>query len=350
MSFSSPSYGTKVAAGVFPAKQSKRIFVVGATGYIGKFVVRELVGRGYDVVSFARKRSGVGASTTAGQTWDELKGSEVRFGNVSDPDSLKSDGIRGEHFDVLVSCLTSRTGGVKDAWDIDYRATKNALDTGKAAGVTQCMLLSAICVQKPLLEFQKAKLKLEKELIKSGLTYSIVRPTAFFKSIAGQVESVKNGKPFVMFGNGELTSCKPISEADLARFMADCLEDPAKQNKILPIGGPGRAISVKEQGEMLFELLGKEPKFKRVPIQIFDVIIPVLSLLAKIFPKFEDKAEFARIGKYYCSESMLVLNPETGIYDADATPSYGTDTLRDFYERVLKEGLAGQELGNHAMF
>lgn len=350
MSSSSPSSGEVVSAGVSPAKQSKRIFVVGATGYIGKFVVRELVNRGHDVVSFARERSGVGASTTAEQTCQELKGSEVRFGDVSDPASLAKNGICGEHFDVVASCLTSRTGGVKDAWNIDYRATKNALDAGKAAGAAQFLLLSAICVQKPLLEFQRAKLKFEKELIESGLTYSIVRPTAFFKSIAGQVESVKNGKPFVMFGNGELTSCKPISEADLARFMADCLEDPSKQNKILPIGGPGEAISVREQGEMLFKLLGREPKFKRVPIQMFDVIIPVLSVLAKLFPKLEDKAEFARIGKYYCSESMLVLNPETGRYDADATPSYGSDTLRDFYERVLKEGLAGQELGDHAMF
>ncbi len=332
------------------SQQKKRIFLVGSTGYIGKFVVRELVARGHEVVSFARERSGVGASATAGQTKKELKGSEVRFGNVSDMDSLLNEGIRGEHFDVVVSCLTSRTGGIKDAWNIDYQATRNTFDAGIAAGAKHFLLLSAICVQKPILAFQRAKLKFEKELIESGLTYSIVRPTAFFKSIAGQVESVKKGKPFVMFGDGELTSCKPISEADLARFMADCLEDPAKQNKILPVGGPGKAISVREQAEMLFELLEKEPKFKRMPIRMFDVIIPVLSLLAKIFPKLEDKAEFARIGKYYCSESMLVLNPETGKYDPDATPSYGSDTLRDFYGRVIKEGLKGQELGEHAMF
>lgn len=331
-------------------RQQKRIFVAGATGYIGKFVVRELVSRGYEVVSFARERSGVNASTTTEQTRRELMGSEVRFGDVCDLESLKNNGFRGERFDVVVSCLTSRNGGVKDSWNIDYQATKNVLDAGKAAGVSHFVLLSAICVQKPLLEFQRAKLKLEKELMESGLTWSIVRPTAFFKSIAGQVEAIKNGKPYVMFGNGELTACKPISEADLARFMADCIDDPAKQNRILPVGGPGKAITARQQGEMIFELLGKEPKFKNMPIQMFDVIIPVLTLLSKIFPKLEDKAEFARIGKYYCSESMLVLNPATGKYDADATPSYGTDTLRDFYRRVIKEGLAGQELGAHSMF
>ncbi|NTV03204.1 MAG: NAD(P)-dependent oxidoreductase [Chlorobiaceae bacterium] len=327
-----------------------RIFVVGATGYIGKFVVRELVSRGYDVVSFARERSGVDASTTAEETRQQLMGSEVRFGDVCSLPSLMKDGIRGEGFDVVVSCLTSRNGGVRDSWDIDYQATRNSLDAGLSAGIRQFVLLSAICVQKPMLEFQRAKLKLEKELIGSGVTYSIVRPTAFFKSIAGQVEAVRNGKPYMMFGDGRLTACKPISEGDLARFMADCIEDPSKQNAILPIGGPGKALTNLDQANMLFELLGLEPKLKKVPIQIFDIIIPVLAFLSKLFPKFVEKAEFARIGKYYCSESMLVLNPETGMYDADATPSYGTETLQDFYRRILKDGLAGQELGAHSMF
>ena len=338
------------ASGTSGEKKGQRVFVVGATGYIGKYVVGELVSRGYEVVSFVREKSGVGALATPEKTRDELDGSEVRFGDVCSPESLENEGIGGEHFDIVVSCLTSRTGGIKDAWNIDYKATGNTLDAAKKAGAKQFLLLSAICVQKPMLEFQRAKLKFEKELIESGLTYSIVRPTAFFKSIAGQVEAVKKGKPFVMFGNGELTSCKPISEADLARFMADCLEDPSKQNAILPVGGPGKAISVREQGEMIFELLGREPKFKKMPIGMFDLIIPVLSVLGKVFPKLQDKAEFARIGKYYCSESMLVLDPETGRYSAEKTPSYGQDTLRDFYLRVIREGLAGQELGDHAMF
>ena len=52
-----------------------------------------------------------------------------------------------------------------------------------------------------------------------------------------QVQLVKTGKPYVMFGDGQLASCKPISEADLASFMADCVKDPSKANKMLPIGG-----------------------------------------------------------------------------------------------------------------
>lgn len=51
------------------------------------------------------------------------------------------------------------------------------------------------------------------------------------------MELVKTGKPYIMFGDGNLASCKPISEADLASFIADCVQQPEKRNQILPIGG-----------------------------------------------------------------------------------------------------------------
>ena len=62
------------------------------------------------------------------------------------------------------------------------------------------------------------------------------------------------------------------------------------------------------------------------------------------------QAEFARIGRYYATESMLVWDQATQAYDADATPSYGSETLGAFYTRVLRDGLAGQELGQHKLF
>ena len=52
---------------------------------------------------------------------------------------------------------------------------------------------------------------------------------------------MKTGKPYVMFGDGQLASCKPISEGDLASFMADCVTDPVKANQVLPIGGVRQA-------------------------------------------------------------------------------------------------------------
>jgi len=216
-----------------PPPVPRRVFMLGATGTIGLATTQALLKHGHDVVCFVRPGKGDGAGRLAGAT--------LRFGDVCDPVSLARDGFCGERFDVLVSCLASRTGVPRDAWAIDHRAHLNALAAARAAGVTQVVLLSAICVQKPLLAFQQAKLAFEQQLVESGLDYSIVRPTAFFKSLSGQVERVRRGKPFLVFGDGRLTACKPISDRDLADYLADCLDNDERRNRILPIGGPGAA-------------------------------------------------------------------------------------------------------------
>ncbi|KAH1046468.1 hypothetical protein J1N35_037252 [Gossypium stocksii] len=332
------------------------VLVVGSTGYIGKFVVKELVNKGFNVIAIARERSGIRGKNSKEDTLSDLNGANVCFSDVTNLDILENSVKNlGFPIDVVVSCLASRTGGVKDSWKIDYEATKNSLVAGKKFGASHFVLLSAICVQKPLLEFQRAKLKFEAELMKEAegddrFTYSIVRPTAFFKSLGGQVDLVKDGKPYVMFGDGKLCACKPISEQDLASFIADCVLKEDKINQILPIGGPGKALTPLEQGEMLFKLVGKEPKFLKVPIGIMDFAIGILDFLVKIFPSMEDAAEFGKIGRYYAAESMLILDPETGEYSAEKTPSYGTDTLEEFFARVLREGMAGQELGEQSIF
>jgi len=319
----------------------KRVLVLGATGTIGRATVRALIRQGHEVVCFIRLRAGESA-----QLFD---GASIRHGDVSDPVSFKNQGFKDEQFDVVVSCLASRTGAPKDAWAIDYQAHVNALICAKQAGVSQFVLLSAICVQKPLLAFQQAKLAFEKMLMQSDITYSIVRPTAFFKSLSGQIERVKKGKPFLLFGDGTLTSCKPISDDDLGNYLVDCLHDQTRHNRILPIGGPGAAITPREQGEKLFVLLNKEARFKQVPVALLDAIVIVLSVLGRIIPVLADKAELARIGRYYATESMLVWDAQTGTYDASATPSTGTQTLFNYYADVVT-GVAAPERGDHAVF
>jgi divinyl chlorophyllide a 8-vinyl-reductase len=336
------------AAAIHPA-QAKRVLVLGATGTMGRATVRALVRRGHDVVCLVRPRAGVEGRLAPDDSAKLLQGSTLRFGDVTDPVSLARDGFCGERFDALVSCLASRTGVPKDAWAIDYQAHVDALAASRKAGATHMVLLSAICVQKPRLAFQHAKLAFENVLIASGLTYSIVRPTALFKSLSGQVDRVKRGRPFVVFGDGALTACKPISDDDLGCFLAECLDDKSRYNRVLPIGGPGDAITPKQQGERLFALLGREPRFRHVPLGLLDTIVSVLGGLGRLVPRLAEKAELARIGRYYASESMLVWDPASGRYDAAATPSAGTETLFDFYARLIR-GDVTPERGDHSVF
>jgi divinyl chlorophyllide a 8-vinyl-reductase len=318
------------AAGGARSVPAKRVFVLGGTGTIGHATVQSLIAHGHHVTSFGR----------AGCT---------RQGDVTSASSLAQDGFGGEQFDVLISCLASRNGTPADAWAIDHAAHVAALSAAKAAGVKHFVLLSAICVQKPRLAFQHAKLAFEKTLVASGVTWTIVRPTAYFKSLSGQVARVQAGKPFLLFGDGMLTACKPISDTDLADYITGCIEDETRHNKILSIGGPGPAISPREQGEMLFQLLGKPPKYCQVPVVLMTIIIRLLTIAGRFSRRAKAKSELAKIGRYYATESMLVWDEKQGRYDADATPETGRETLRDHY-RDLIAGKVRSERGEHAVF
>jgi divinyl chlorophyllide a 8-vinyl-reductase len=331
------------------AGPSRRVLLLGATGTIGLATVLALIQHGHDVVCFVRPRQDAKGQVCKNPRIPALEGVSIRYGDPTQLDSLARVGFAGEHFDAVISCMASRTGRPRDAWRVDHQAHVHALEAARAAGVKHFVLLSAICVQKPLLAFQHAKLAFEKVLIESGLTYSIVRPTAFFKSLSGQLERVKKGKPFLIFGDGQLTACKPISDLDLGDFIAGCLNKPSRYNQILPIGGPGPAITPRQQGEYLFQLLGKEPRFKSVPVGFLDAIIGVLNLVGKLIPAAADKAELARIGRYYATESMLVWNAEANRYDAELTPFHGSQTLFEAYEK-WGNGQDAPDRGEHAVF
>jgi divinyl chlorophyllide a 8-vinyl-reductase len=237
---------------------------------------------------------------------------------------------------------------------VDHRAQGHVLEAAERAGVGHFVLLSAICVQRPRLAFQHAKLAFERRLAGSVVPYSIVRPTAFFKSLSGQVARVRRGKPFLVFGDGALTACKPISDDDCAEYLAGCLDDPARRGRVLPVGGPGPALTPREQGALLFALLGRPPRFAHVPPRLLGGVAGALGLLARAAPaplaaRAAARAEFARIGHYYATESMLVWDARAGRYDADATPEFGRDTLAEHYRRLLA-GEASADLGAHAAF
>jgi len=323
-----------------------RVAVLGASGTIGRVLVGALAAQGHEAVGLIRP----GLPGRMNRLSRDCPDAQWRECLVLDAANLCRQGLRGERFDAMISCMASRSGAPRDAWQVEHLAQCQALDAARQAAIGHFVLLSAICVQRPLLVFQRAKLAFEERLRSSGIRYSIVRPTAFFKSLSGQIARVRAGKPFLVFGNGELTRCKPISNTDLADYLIRCLHDPALHQQVLPIGGPGPAISPREQAGILSDLLGRAVPLRKLPVALLDTLVATLSTGARILPQLAEKAELARIGRYYATESMLVFNAASGRYDENLTPSHGSQTLRDFYAAVLSGREAAPARGEHAVF
>ncbi|MFM8631763.1 MAG: NAD-dependent epimerase/dehydratase family protein [Burkholderiaceae bacterium] len=100
----------------------ERVFMLGATGTIGRATVRALRRRGHEVVCMLRPAS-LGRDDREAP-WD---GAHIRYGDTGDCLSILHEGMRRERFDTLISCMASRSGAPDDAWAVDYQAHLNAL-------------------------------------------------------------------------------------------------------------------------------------------------------------------------------------------------------------------------------
>ena len=313
-----------------------KVLLLGYTGYIGTTLANVLLEKNIQIVCPVRNERAL------------KKKENIVFVNMSQIESfIETSKVKPT---TVISCIASRKGGITDSWDVEYTLNKFFLNLCKRVGINRFILLSAICVQKPTLEFQKAKLAFETLLKNSTLEYEIIRPTAFFKSLSGQIDRVKKGKSFIVFGNGELTTCKPISARDLSEFIIGFVLRKRAENKIHLVGGPGPPISPKNQAELLFKLSKNEKKITHISPSLFLVIIYVLMPLSNISKKIQDFREFLKIAYYYATESMLFWDEKNHAYSSDKTPEFGKDTLEDYYKKILDKDIVYKELKDQKLF
>lgn len=287
-------------------KSAKKVLIVGATGYIGSAVVTESVRQGYDVIAVTRSL----------KNDCQFDGAEVVLADVTDPVAIAEAFNR--KIDVVISCLACRSGLARDFDEIDYKTTLNILNAAKENGTGKFILLSAICVRKPDLPLQLAKLKMEDALIRSGIDYTIVRPTAYFWVFDAQTRMIKNGKPGYLIGTGDQARHNPIAKEDLAEFMVGCIGSSEHQNRIFIIGGPevpDNTVTYRDSLMMIFESMGKEPKLVSIPGWLLTAVIRITGFIGFFFRKIGVFSEFLKIVYYYLENDMRA-------------PGYGSITLK----------------------
>ena len=279
------------------------ILLAGATGYLGKYLLKELLEKKNQVIAIVRNP-------------DKLQNSnenylEIKQAEVTKPETLR-DICKGINTVISTVGITKQKDGLT-YMDVDYRANMNLLEEAKKSGVAQFVYVSAINGDKHRdLKIFEAKEKFVAALKSSGLNYTIVRPNGFFSDMADFLQIAKSGRVF-LFGSGN-QKFNPIHGADLARAIVDILDD---DNKELTIGGPD-VLSLNDIAKLALTALNKPIKIVHLPDWSRKLSIWCLR-------------SFTSVKTYGPIEFFLTLMAEDNI-----APTYGHEHLKDFYIEEAK--------------
>ncbi|HEX8693979.1 MAG TPA: SDR family oxidoreductase [Longimicrobium sp.] len=244
------------------------VLVAGATGQLGRYVVRELKARGYRVRALTRAPERLRAAG--------VEADEAARGDLLDSASL---GAACAGVDAVLSCAGASMdlgalGDRRSFLEVDWRGNRSLLAAARAAGARKLVYVSVFGGEAMSgLEYTDAHERFVDELARSGLAHTVVRPTGFFSFLGEIAKMAKKGRGPVI-GDGSART-NPIHEADVAVVCADALASPERE---IAAGGPD-VLTRREIVELAFRAVGREPKVTRVPPAVFRT----MALLARPF-------------------------------------------------------------------
>jgi len=226
-----------------------KILLAGATGYLGNYIMQELLSRNLKTKIIVRDKSKLKLNN---------ENLEIKETEVTKPEILK---YLFEDVRVVISTvgITRQKDGLT-YMDVDYQANANLIDEAKKSGVKKFIYISVLNGEKLRhLKICEAKERLGDYLKSSGLEYCIIRPNGFFSDMGDFLKMTKGGKVY-LFGDGKL-KLNPIHGEDLAKAVVDSINQGENE---INIGGPDM-LSQNEIAELALKAYGKPVKILHIP-------------------------------------------------------------------------------------
>jgi uncharacterized protein YbjT (DUF2867 family) len=217
------------------------ILVTGATGTVGREVVRLLVEAGARVRAMTRAPSKAKLPSSV----------EVVRGDFDDAPSLAA-ALKGAD-KLFLLAVGPRIPQLE----------AHAARTAKERGVKHIVKLSTYGVQNPSIAIAKWHLEAERAVEAAGVAWTFMRPTGFMSNALGWVGSIKaTGNIFGAYGD---TKSSPIHPVDIAAASVKVLLDGEKHfSKAYALSG-GELLSMPEQAQTLAQAVGREIRYVEVP-------------------------------------------------------------------------------------
>ncbi|MEL7492847.1 MAG: SDR family oxidoreductase [Cyanobacteria bacterium J06554_11] len=202
------------------------LLVVGATGTLGRQIVRRALDEGYEVKCLVRNFQ----KASFLREW----GAQLVKADLTGPESLPPcfEGV-----DAVIDAATSRPAEKEGIYDVDWHGKVALIQAAKDAGVDRFVFFSILGAGEypdvPLMEIKDCA---EAFLKESGLTYTIFRPCGFMQGLIGQyaIPILERQSVWVM---GEAGSIAYMNSQDIAKFAVKALKLPEAKNTTFPLAG-----------------------------------------------------------------------------------------------------------------
>ena len=227
-----------------------KVLLAGATGYLGKFIAKELIKQGFDTNVIVRDKK-------------RFLESNIVVNNIYEAEVTRKETLEKcfNNTDIVISTVgITRQKDKLTYMDVDYRANKNLLDLAIKNGVKKFIFVSVLNGEKlKHTDICFAKEKFVDELKSSGIEYCVIRPSGFFSDMTEFYNMAKKGRIY-LFGDGKYKS-NPIHGEDLAEV---CVNAISRNDKETNVGGP-EILTQEEIAKIAFDSLRRKSKITYIP-------------------------------------------------------------------------------------
>lgn len=226
------------------------VLIAGATGYLGRHLVGEYLGRGWQVRALVRD---IARARTLG-----LDGAKLIEAEATQPGSL-AGAFDGAELVVSSLGLTRQTDGLTPR-AVDYQANVNILEAAIRAGVGRFGYVHVLGADRmrdvPLVAAKQAFVE---RLWAAPVEASVIAPSGYFSDMDDFLGMARRGRIW-LFGDGT-NRMNPIHGADLAVATADAV---AEGRGRLDIGGPD-VLTQTQLATLAFNALGQPARITHLP-------------------------------------------------------------------------------------
>lgn len=232
------------------------ILVVGASGTLGRQVVRRALDEGYTVRCLVRSPK----KAAFLREW----GAELVGGNLCQPESLPPllVGVT-----AVIDAATCRPTDSLSIKQVDWYGKVALIQAAKASGVERFVFFSFLDAEKypnvPLMEIKRCT---ELFLAEADMNYTVLRLCGFMQGLISQYAiPILDGQ--AVWVTGESSPIAYMDTQDIAKFAIRALSVPETEKQTFPIVG-SRAWSADEIINLCERLSGRDARITRMPINL----------------------------------------------------------------------------------